>query len=32
MKEAEFKYDFGMNKLVYETGLSFKEVMKKKFF
>ncbi len=32
MKEAEFKYDFGMNKLVYETGLSFKEVMKKEIF
>ena len=26
MKEAEFKYDFGINKLVYEPGLSLSEV------
>tara|TARA_B100000902_G_scaffold395993_2_gene455861 strand:- start:57309 stop:58781 length:1473 start_codon:yes stop_codon:yes gene_type:complete len=29
MKEAAFKYDFGINKLVYEPGLSIKEVFKK---
>ena len=29
MKEAAFKYDFGVNKLVYEPGLSLKEVCKK---
>ncbi len=32
MAEAAFKYDFGINKLVYEPGLSIKEVCKKEIF
>lgn len=32
MAEAAFKYDFGINKLVYEPGLSIKEICKKDFF
>ena len=32
MAEAAFKYDFGINKLVYEPGLSIKEVCKKDIF
>jgi phytoene desaturase len=32
MDEAAFKYDFGINKLVYEPGLSLKEVCKKDIF
>ena len=32
MAEAAFKYDFGVNKLVYEPGLSIKEVCKKDIF
>jgi len=32
MKEAEYKYDFGINQLVYEPGLSFKEVCKTELF
>ena len=29
MDEAAFKYDFGINKLVYEPGLSLSEICKK---
>ncbi len=29
MSEAKFRYDFGVTKLVYEPGLSFKELFKK---
>ena len=32
MKEAAFKYDFGINKLVYEPGLSLSEVFKVEIF
>ena len=32
MKEAEFKYDFGINKLVYEPGLSLFEVCRPELF
>ena len=32
MEEAEFKYDFGINQLVYEPGLSIMEVCKPKLF
>ena len=32
MKEAEFKYDFGINQLVYEPGLSLSEVCKPELF
>lgn len=32
MKEAEFKYDFGINKLVYEPGLSLLELAKPEIF
>ena len=32
MKEAEFKYNFGMNKLVYEPGVSVIELFKSEIF
>ena len=32
MREAEYKYDFGINQLVYEPGLSLKEICKPELF
>ena len=32
MKEAEFKYEFSINQLVYEPGLSFSELCKPELF
>ena len=32
MEEAKFKYDFGINQLLYEPGLSLLEVCKPELF